>query len=253
VRPTRALVLAALVIVACDAIFAQSRTKPSIFDVASVRPNLTGVNRSSISGSDGSGGRITLENVSLKECIFFAFDIPWGRDYELSGPGWLDEEKFDIAATFPPATSRDRIHEMMRTLLADRFRLKTRYENRRLEAYVLVLGKRGPKLQPGSTTDGGFFWGEGQLTARAISMSGLADRLSGPVFKLGRPVVDMTGIKGDYDFVLKWSPDDASAGASSSGSIFTALQEQLGLKLETRKISARIVVIEHMEKVPSAN
>jgi uncharacterized protein (TIGR03435 family) len=98
-----------------------------------------------------------------------------------------------------------------------------------------------------------FFWGEGQLTARAISMSGLADRLSGPVFKLGRPVVDMTGIKGDYDFVLKWSSDDASASASSSASIFTALQEQLGLKLETRKISARILVVEHLDKVPTGN
>jgi uncharacterized protein (TIGR03435 family) len=155
----RALVLAALVIVACDAIFAQSTTKPSSFDVASVRPNLTGVNGSSISGSGGSGGRITLENVSLEECIFFAFDIPWGRDYELSGPGWLDEEKFDIAATFPPGTPRDRIHEMMRTLLADRFGLKIHYENRKLVSYALVLGKRGPKLQPGSTRDGGFFLG----------------------------------------------------------------------------------------------
>jgi uncharacterized protein (TIGR03435 family) len=250
----RALVLAALGIFACDGMFAQSTTKPPTFDVASVRPNLTGVNGSSISGSGGAGGRITLENASLKECIFFAFDIPWGRDYELSGPVWLDEEKFDIAATFPPGTPRDRIHEMMRTLLADRFSLKIRYENRKLEAYVLVLGKRGPKLEPGSTgTDGAFIWGDGKLTARAISMSGLADRLSGPVFKLDRPVVDMTGIKGVYDFILKWSPDDAPVSASSSASIFTALQEQLGLKLETRKISARTVVIEHLEKVSTGN
>jgi uncharacterized protein (TIGR03435 family) len=250
----RALVLAALVFVACDGIFAQPTTKPSSFEVASVRPNLTGVNGSSISGSGGSGGRITLENVSLKECIFFAFDIPWGRDYELSGPAWLDEEKFDIAATFPPGTSRERIHEMMQSLLADRFSLKNHYENRILPSYALVLGQPVPKMKAGSADDdGAFIWNEGRLTARAISMSGLADRLSGPVFKLDRPVVDMTGIKGVYDFMLKWSPDDASADVRTSPSIFTALQEQLGLKLETRKIPARILVIDHMEKVPTGN
>jgi uncharacterized protein (TIGR03435 family) len=247
-------VLVALRLAVCGAAFAQTPAAPASFDVASVRPNLTGANGSSISGSGGSGGRVALENVSLKECIFFAFDIPWGRDYELSRPAWLDEQKFVIAATFPPGTSRDYIYEMMRTLLADRFSLKTHYENRKLVSYALVLGKRGPRLQPASTgAEGAFIWGEGKLTARAISMSGLADRLSGPVFKLDRPVVDMTGIKGAYDFILKWSPDDASTSASSSASIFTALQEQLGLKLESRKISARILVIDHLEKVPTGN
>ncbi len=172
----------------------------------------------------------------------------------MSAPDWLDEEKFDIGATFPPGTARERIHEMTRTLLADRFGLKVHYEIKSFVAYALVVGKRGPKLQVGRAgEDGAFIWSEGKLTARSISMSGLADRLSEPVFKLDRPLVDVTGLKGSYDFALKWSPEDASASANSSGSIYAALQEQLGLRLEARRIAARILVVDRMQKIPSGN
>jgi uncharacterized protein (TIGR03435 family) len=84
-------------------------------------------------------------------------------------------------------------------------------------------------------------------------MSGLAARLSGNVFKLGRPVVDMTGMAGVYDFTLRWRSDDTAVDGSSSPSIFTALQEQLGLKLETRKIEFRILVVDSAERVPTEN
>ena len=84
-------------------------------------------------------------------------------------------------------------------------------------------------------------------------MTGLANRLSGPAFKLGRPVVDMTGIKGAYDFILKWAPDDAPVDASSSASIFTALQEQLGLRLEARKLAFSILIVDQADKAPTGN
>jgi uncharacterized protein (TIGR03435 family) len=236
---------------ASGAALAQSATKAPAFDAASVRPNLTGVNGGSLSRS---GGRITVENSSLRECIAFAYGIATGRDYELSGPGWLDTEKFDIAATFPPETSRDRVREMLQTLLAERFHLKTHRENRKLESYVLVVGKRGPKLREGSAgSDGAFIFGDDHVTVRSFSMSGFADRLSGPVFGLGRPVVDMTGIKGFYDFTLNWAPVDAAADSRSGASIFTALQEQLGLRLEPRKTTFRILVVDHADKVPTGN
>src|ERR1700689_272078 len=83
---------------------AQPRINSPVFDVASVRADRTGISGSSTSRS---GGRIALDNVSLRECIMFAFSIPTGREYALVGPSWLDSEKFDIAATFPPATSRE--------------------------------------------------------------------------------------------------------------------------------------------------
>jgi uncharacterized protein (TIGR03435 family) len=246
----QAVAVAGLISTTSSAMFAQPDTKPA-FDVASVKPNLTGVNGGSLIRS---GGRITLENISLRECIGFAYGIPAGRDYELSGPGWLDAEKFDMSAKFPPETSRDRIRVMLQTLLAERFGLKTHTENRKLPSYALVVGKRGPKLQAANTPgDGAFIFGEDHVTFRAFSISGLADRLSGPVFKLDRPVVDMTGIKGDYDFTLKWAPDDASADGHSGASIFTALQEQLGLKLEPRNIAFRILVVDYADKVPTSN
>jgi uncharacterized protein (TIGR03435 family) len=230
---------------------AQSTTKSAAFDVASVRPNTTGVNSSSI---NRSGGRITLENTSLRECIAFAYGIADGRDYELSGPDWLDGKKFDIAAIFPPETSRDRVREMLRALLAERFGLKTHTENKKLQSYALVIAKRGPKLQAGvAGSDGAFTYAEDHVTVRAFSLQGFADRLSGPVFKLDRPVVDMTGIKGVYDFTLNWAPDGALADGHSGASIFTALKEQLGLKLEARKIVFKIVVVDHVDKDPSIN
>jgi uncharacterized protein (TIGR03435 family) len=247
----RAVVAAGLIVAALGAAFAQSATKPAAFDVASVRPNLTGVNGGSLSRS---GGRITVENFSLRECIAFAYGIATGRDYELSGPAWLDTEKFDIAAAFPMETSRERVREMLQTLLAERFSLKMHRENIKLPSYALVVAKRGPKLTAASTaSDGAFIFGADHVTVRAFSISGLADRLSGPVFKLDRPVVDMTGIKGVYDFTLNWAPDDASVDGRSGASIFTALQEQLGLRLKAQKIAFRILVVDHADRVPANN
>jgi uncharacterized protein (TIGR03435 family) len=104
-----------------------------------------------------------------------------------------------------------------------------------------------------TSNDGAFIFGDDHVTFRAFSIAGLADRLSGPVFKLDRPVVDMTGIKGVYDFTLNWAPSDAGADGRSGASIFTALQEQLGLKLEPRKIPFRLVVVDHVEKDPERN
>jgi uncharacterized protein (TIGR03435 family) len=226
--------------------FGQSNADSPSFDVASVKPNRTGANGGALTRS---GGRIVFDNVSLRECIAFAYNIATGRDYELSGPDWLDSEKFDVTATFPPETSRDRVRKMLQTLLADRFRLKTHRESRTLKAYALVAGKQEPRLKPSITAgDGAFIFGEGHVTARALSMSDLADRLSGAVFKLERPVMDMTGIQGAYDFTLEWAPDGVS-GAS----IFTALQEQLGLKLEVRETTVEILVVDRADKIPSAN
>jgi uncharacterized protein (TIGR03435 family) len=241
-----------LMIAAPEQIFAQA-TKPPAFEVASIRRNVGGANGGSLSRS---GGRMTLDNISLRECIAFAYGIATGRDYELSGPGWLDAEKFDMVATFPAETPRDRVREMLRTLLAERFELKTHTENRRLASYALVVGKQGPKLRMGtvgSDGDGSFTFGEDHVMARAISTTEFADRLSGSVFKLGRPVADMTGLRGVYDFTLNWAPDSVAGEGRSGASLFTALPEQLGLRLEARKMTFRIVVVDHADRIPKEN
>jgi uncharacterized protein (TIGR03435 family) len=230
--------------------FGQSATNSPAFEVASIKPNRSGLNGSSLGRS---GSRLTFDNVSLRECIAFAYGIAAGRDYELIGPAWLDSEKFDIAATFPPETSRERIREMVQTLLAARFHLTTHRESKKLKAYALVVAKKGPTLKVASSGEDAFIFGDGRVTARALSMSAFADRLSGPLFKLEQPVVDLTGIKGVYDFTLEWSPDGVSVVGHSDASIFTALQEQLGLKLEVRQITAAILVIDYADRVPTGN
>jgi uncharacterized protein (TIGR03435 family) len=230
-------------------LLAQAPASNPAFDVVSVKPNRSGENPSSISRSDG---RITFDNVSLRELISFANRISDGRDYELVGPAWLDSEKFNVAATFPPETSRDLIRQMSQGFLVERFGLKTHRENKSINAYALVVDKRGPKLTSSSTADGVFTFREGHITARGFSMSSFADRLSGPVFKLDRPVIDMTAIKGIYDFELEWAPDNTSSGHSGA-SIFTAIQEQLGLRLETRTTSVSILVVDRVNRIPSSN
>jgi uncharacterized protein (TIGR03435 family) len=116
-----------------------------------------------------------------------------------------------------------------------------------------VVDKRGPKLTRSSNTpDDVFTFGDGHISARGFSMSSLADRLSGPVFKLDRPVINMTAIKGIYDFDLEWALDDATGGHSGA-SIFTAIKEQLGLRLETRTTTVSILVVDRVNRIPSSN
>lgn len=101
--------------------------------------------------------------------------------------------------------------------------------------------------------EGAFIWETDHLTARAISMAGLADRLFGPAFGLNRPVVNMTGIDGVYDFTLDWATDAVPSSGQPAPSIFTAWQEQLGLRLEARKMPFRILIVDYAERVPTEN
>jgi uncharacterized protein (TIGR03435 family) len=222
-----------LVITIAAPVFAlpQAVASRAAFDVVSIRPNRSIESASSISRS---GGRITFANVSLREFISFAYGIAVGRDYELVGPWWLDSEKFDFVATCPPETTGDVIRQMSQGFLAERFGLSAHLKNKTIKAYALISVKAGAKLQPSTVADPSFWFGEGHITARGFSMVLMADRLSGPVFKLDKPVRDMTAVKGFFDFDLDWV--SAPAPDTSRPSIFTALQEQLGLKLETRSL-----------------
>lgn len=245
--------------VAAGAAFAASTLASAdrlAFDVASIRPNRSGLSESSIGRS---GGRISVRNVSLREIIAFAYDIPSDRNDELIAPAWLASENFDIEATCPAETSRELVTRMMQTLLTERFGLRTHRENRKTDAYALVKTSRVRLLHPSSSAadqslDASFTYSEGRVTGRAMSMQALANRLSGPLFKLRRPVVDETGIEGVYDFILAWAPEGApSDAAASAPSIFTAIQEELGLKLEPRKITVPALVVDRIERIPSAN
>ncbi|MEO5924393.1 MAG: TIGR03435 family protein [Bryobacteraceae bacterium] len=228
--------------------FAQSDTRQPAFDVASIRP----VEEKTDSSIERSGGRITLKNTSLRDTLAFAFGIATGRDHELSGPNWLNDEHFDIIATTSPETSREDVRAMLKTVLAERFGLQTHYETRNEPAYALILAPQGPRMKPSAPEmDGAFVFGPGHLSARAVSMTGLANRLSGPIFNLDRPVEDQTNTNGAFDFTLDWSPIGAEQGANPT--LFTALNEQLGLQLKAQRMAVKILVVDSINRQPTPN
>jgi uncharacterized protein (TIGR03435 family) len=145
-------------------------------------------------------------------------------------------------------------------MLADRFKLSVHWETRELPVYALVVAKNGPRLtatkQPDKGSDIG--WDNGTLTAKQVSMQDLSETLTQVLSReLGRVVIDSTGIAGRYDLTLKWADDDSTPAATPDEadpgpSVFTAIQEQLGLKLESTKGPVKVLVIDHAE-IPSAD
>ncbi|MGD0628281.1 MAG: TIGR03435 family protein [Terracidiphilus sp.] len=246
-------------------------TAAPAFDVAAIRVNNSDHTARSHIYSSPNDGEFRAINVPMNMLLQFAFGLPETRI--LGGPGWLNSIKFDVEAKADSAAN-DRMRalsssegkvikqKMVRALLAERFKLISHVETRELPVYALVVAKGGPKLQDsksnGLTIDS---WNSKiELRGGNNTIDLLAEELAK---KVGRVVVDKTGIQGRYDITLTWSPDDGvnsgfggtagSAPAANAGSsIFTALQEQLGLKLESQKGPVQVLVIDSID-MPSAN
>jgi uncharacterized protein (TIGR03435 family) len=245
------------------------------FEVAAIKLDKS---FSGSSDSDTRNGRFTATNVSLKSIMQYdAYGIPGSRI--LDGPKWLDSTKFDIQAkmddsaadrlrTLPRDQRRFETQAMFQQLLADRFKLAVHWETRELPVYALIVAGKGPKLQPAKDSSEGTSISSNdsrsglQLTARGVTLPQLAESLTQAVSReLGHDVIDKTAIKGRYDLTLKWTPDTGAppmataavaSSADSGPSIFTAVQEQLGLKLEPAKAPVQVLVIDHAE-MPSEN
>lgn len=242
------------------------------FDAASVKPAPAG----DLGGSTYSfqPGGVRIVNGTLRGIVQMAYDLQGFEIY--GGPGWMDSARYDIDAKLPSedggslAGDRSaRIKELrggLQHLLADRFQLQVHREPREIPEYALVIGKNGPKLVESAVADSvnrgrGIRAGCGQMTGTAASMANLAYALSR---QLRRPVLDRTGLAATYDFELEFAADaggcSAPAGAADDSppdalerpSIFTALQERLGLKLEPAKGAVPVMVIDRAEK-PAAN
>jgi bla regulator protein BlaR1 len=226
------------------------------FEVASVKANKSGIRGGQLNTDPG---RLTITNISLRTCIKAAYGL---QDYQLSGGSVaIQDERYDIVARAEGPVGDDQLMLMLRTLLVDRFKLAMRRETREMQGHALVVGKDGPKLHEVEAAGKGWSRnGVGSLNGQEVSMSRLAESLAG---RLGHPVVDQTGIKGVFDIKLEWSPDPAtvknpaenketptveSTFDPSDPSIFSALQEQLGLRLEVRKVPAVVFVIDHLER-----
>lgn len=270
--------------------FAQSAAKPE-FEVASIKPSppyLPGVGfavacRGGPETSDP--GLFICENYSHLNMVLHAYGIEY---YQLSAPDWMLTTRFDLRATVPEGATKEQFRLMLQNLLADRFKLKVHHESRDIQRYELRVAKGGPKFKeskPGSAKDGaaaapaplkadknGYPMLRGGMTmaiirdkARAhwpeMTMEMLAAQLSG---QLG-PIIDATGLAGKYDIDLYWSAvnslhasapgaDPTVPASDPSGpTLQQALQDQLGLHLESKKGPVDFLVVDHMEEVPTAN
>jgi uncharacterized protein (TIGR03435 family) len=196
---------------------------------------------------DVNHGTLKIDAVPLLDIVGMAYQAQPVRIQ--GGPSWINSERYDILAkTENQNATRDEIREMLQVLLADRFRLTFHRETEQLLTYSPVLGKGGPKFKAArddeQTNIARNAEGEPTLhvTFHKWSMAGLASTLTGPV---GSPVRDQTGLTRAYDFELEWVP--VGVPAASGPSIFTAVQEQLGLRLEAGKGPVEILVIDHVE------
>jgi uncharacterized protein (TIGR03435 family) len=198
-------------------------------------------------------GRLICTNVSLRKLIVSAYGI---KDYQLAGPDWMNTNLYDITARIPANTPGEDILLMIQNLLAERFKVAMHRESRELPVYALVIGKTGSKLTPAEFGKGGSTSSSpGKTKAVGVPLRSLTDMLSR---QLNRPVLDQTGLHGVFDYELEWAPEPKSPVSGeeireTGASIFTALQEQLGLKLEARKAPIETLVVDRAEKTPVEN
>jgi uncharacterized protein (TIGR03435 family) len=233
---------------------AAANSPPPAFEVASVKPD-----KSPGRGNrtDVHGNRLSFAG-SLFRCIQDAYNV---KDYQISGPEWIKDARYDIQAVEPEGTQdKNSWRPMLQTLLAQRFQLKLHRETRQLPVFALVIAKQGPKLHKSENPTGSDVSGRGtHYTFSGVSMPELAEVLSSEI--TDRPVVDRTGLSGQFDFTLRYSrdsePDVAgrarAEGNSADPDVFTALEDQLGLKLVATKAPIEFLIIDIVEKAPTEN
>lgn len=242
---------------------AMAADAPAVFEVATIKP----------SNPDTPGKIFTVKgrqvitiNTTVGDLISFAYGV---HAKQIAGaPDWVGSDKYDVTGQ-PEAQglpNQVQLKAMVQKLLTDRFGLAIHRESRVLPVYALVPGEKGPKLTKNDSNPNGLpslmFRGLGVLPALNATMSDLASVMQGAV--LDRPVVDKTGLSGRFDFTLTWTPDDSqfaglgvrvpppSTDVNAPPGLFTAIQEQLGLKLESTKASVEVLVVDKVER-PSQN
>ncbi len=252
-----------------------------VFEVASVKHGPPGDYSAGGNGGPGSGDptRWSVRNYPMSSLLGIAYGI---NSYQLSGPAWLDEERFTVDARIPKETTKEQLGLMLRNLLVERFQLAAHFEKRNAPGYRLTVSKNGPKLAPSpgapnpgdSDASANFKWpldqeGYPELPpGRSYAMSVSGDRarwrfadetmdhfaamIAG---QIRQPILNATGLAGKYDLVISWSyaAMQPNAPAGSGPSIFAAVQEQLGLKLESQKIPVDTLIVDRLEKTPAEN
>jgi uncharacterized protein (TIGR03435 family) len=242
---------------------AQTPATPKTFEVATVKltdPNFGGIL------IQFPGGTLSLRGFTVKDIIGFAYDLD--NRQIMNVPKALESERFDVVGKadkpLTPGTPSAEVKQMVQALLTERFQLKFHRETRDIPVYVLTVAKGGHKMKARTDGDGGaptsLLFRGANVPGRNASVSMLAGGLQKLV--LDRPVIDKTGLTGNFDFDLAWRPDGTQFGGRGGtlpaaadqdrADIFTAIQEQLGLKLEATRGPGEVVVVDAVEK-PSEN
>lgn len=265
------------------ALAAQPPDSQVVFEVATVKHGPPGDYSAGGSGGPGTRDptRYSVKNYPMSSLLAIAYGI---NSYQLSGPGWLDDERFTVTAKLPEGTDKEQLKLMMRNLLIERFKLAAHFEKKEVAGYQLVIAKGGPKLaaSPGDpnqnddpakppapfkmTFDGegypnlppGRHYSMAMANGRARwrfgdeSMEEFAEYLGNQIHQ---PIVNATGLTGKYDFLVSWSYAEMQPNppADSGPSIFVAIKEQLGLKLAAKKIPVDTVIVDHIERTPGEN
>ena len=288
----------------CASLAVGQQPNPNLtFEVASIKPaapQAMGRMQGDWSGGPGTRdpGRVRFTDMTLRMLIMRAYDM---QRFQVSGPAWMENRRFDVIANVPDGATRDDVKTMLRNLLADRFKLKLHKESKEVPVYELVVGKGGIKIKEAAQAAGpaeaagsaapalpqrdkagflrtphgqlgiqGIGNGRARMQGDAVTMARLTDTLG---MALGRPVVDKTGLTGVYDISLDFSPEGLGPGPKGAGpgagggiaaetprdmndsgpTLFTDIQEQLGLKLESRKGPVDVLVVDSAEKTPTGN
>lgn len=254
-----------------------------VFEVATVKHGAPGDYGVKVTGGPGTGDptRWTIENYPTSSLLEMAYGI---NSYQLSGPKWLDDERFTVNAKLPEGTTKEQAHLMLRNLLMERFKLAVHFEKKDVAGYQLIVAKGGPKLadssgdpakDPDAAKAAEFKWGKvdaegypelppGRTYAMSVnrgrarwrfgdeSMEHFAGILGG---QIRQPIINATGLTGKYDFTFFWSYEamQPNAPADAGPTIYAAIQEQLGLKLESRKVPVDLLMVDHIEKSPTEN
>jgi uncharacterized protein (TIGR03435 family) len=251
------------------------------FDVVSVKPANPDPRGYTVGckGGPGTDDPVTFRctNMSFTNLLARAFQV---RYDQVQGPDWLKSQMFEINARVPANTNADQFRAMLQSMLIDRFQLKVHREKKEMTVFALVVAKGGPKFKEhadeSKTSEGSygdapapsglsvdkdgypdvgkagmaFTRGKGAWAAQKAQIGALAGMITGQV---GRTVNDETGLKGEYDFKLHWMSESLARQDENGITIMQALQDQLGLRLESRKGTEEFLVVDHIEKVPTDN